>query len=84
MFLFDHEVMIDYLHWHMKTQEEVVKNAYNLFFRPDKQLDNHDVSAIPFIYWIRHLIQMLRIDIYSMRKLSELNGIDTDDSFISL
>jgi len=68
----------------MKTQEEVVKNAYNLFFRIDKQLDNHDVSATPFIYWMRHLIQMLRIDIYSMRKLYELNWMDTDDNFISL
>ena len=40
MFLIDHKVIIDYLHWHMKTQEEVVKNAYNLFFHLEESSEN--------------------------------------------
>ena len=40
-------------HWHMETQEEVVRTTFHLFFCPDKQLDRHDVSTTLLLYWIR-------------------------------
>ena len=41
-------ILVDYCHWHVRTQEEVVKITCHLLFCPNKQLDTHEASVIPY------------------------------------
>jgi len=49
------------------------QNYSHLLFRPDKQLVSTDVTMIPSLYRRRPLIQIFRMNAYSMRKLPQVN-----------